>query len=192
MGTQSTEFTGAGNYTFNVPSGVSIVWVTMCGGGSGGAHTSGSAAAGGGGSGEIVIARPLAVTPGGTVTGSIGAGGAGATSGGTVGSAGGDTTCGPFTAKGSPAMPVPGNGSAGGGMNAPAANTVGDTSGTLPVQNGSHRVNGGEPKRSRRRVDDFRPRRPRRRQRRNRWRCGDERVGRGRRRQRPKCVLARR
>ena len=85
-------FTASG--TFNVPAGVSRVWVSAWGGG-GSAGNDGVAARGGGGQGGSGIIRALcAVTPSGTVTVTIGAGGAAQTNSGTPGNAGAPTTFG--------------------------------------------------------------------------------------------------
>jgi len=67
-----TSFTTVGNFTFNVPSDVGEVQVlAVAGGGSGG-----NIGAGGGGGG-VVYATAYPVTPGGTVSGTVGDGGPG-------------------------------------------------------------------------------------------------------------------
>lgn len=83
----------ASSCIFNVPSNVSVIFVTaIAGGGGGGGGCNGDSASasrggGGGGScGETLADYPLAVTPSGTVPVTIGAGGAG----GAVGSSGND------------------------------------------------------------------------------------------------------
>ena len=64
---QSLEFLTSG--TFNVPTGVTMVWVTMVGAGGGGCAIVGTTtSAGGGGSGELVQGLAVNVTSGGTVT----------------------------------------------------------------------------------------------------------------------------
>lgn len=67
------------NGTFDVPLGITKVYLTMIGGGGGGAGslTGGSSSGGGGGAGAYKINHPFAVTPGGTYTVTVGAGGAG-------------------------------------------------------------------------------------------------------------------
>jgi hypothetical protein len=78
----SQEFTANG--TFNVPVGVTAVWLTMIGGGGGGASDWPpnspflSNGGGGGGAAEFCRSRLIAVPSGGTVPITIGAGGAGA------------------------------------------------------------------------------------------------------------------
>ena len=76
-------FTASG--TFTVPAGVSKVKVTLVGGGGGGGNGSGTngnrGSGGGGGGGAIKVITGL--TPGGTVSVTVGAGGASATAGGT-------------------------------------------------------------------------------------------------------------
>ncbi len=84
------EFTSSG--TFNVPSTVSSVWVTMIGGGGGGSALAGAAnGGGGGGSGEYRESVPVFCTASGTITVTIGAAGAGTTGAGN-GTAGGTTS----------------------------------------------------------------------------------------------------
>ena len=94
------EFTAVGAFTFNVPVGVTSVWVTMIGaGGAGGGQTSNPTfGGGGGGAGELVQELPMIVTSGGTVSGSIGAGGTGVS--GATGNPGGTTSFGLFNALG--------------------------------------------------------------------------------------------
>jgi hypothetical protein len=74
---KSQVFTTAGANSFIVPANVSKVWVTMVGGGGSGAggHASGGGG-GGGGAGSALIGFPLAVTPGSTLTCTVGAKGA--------------------------------------------------------------------------------------------------------------------
>ena len=97
------SFTSSG--TFSVPSGVSAVDVlVVAGGGAGGGDAGGAGGAGG------LIYRPgFTVTPGGTVTVTVGDGG-GNTPGGVVGQSGSDSVFGTLTAKGGG-----GGGGAGGG-----------------------------------------------------------------------------
>ena len=71
---RSQEFLSSGTYV--VPSTVTTVWVTMCGGGGGGNGI------GGGAGGAFCIKRPVSVTPGSRVTVTIGAGGTSGSSGG--------------------------------------------------------------------------------------------------------------
>lgn len=69
---QSFETSG----TFSVPSNVSLVYVSGCGGGgSGGVSAISNQCSGGGGAGASCFRRPVAVTAGATVTVTIGAGG---------------------------------------------------------------------------------------------------------------------
>jgi hypothetical protein len=62
-------FTSSG--TFTVPSGVTTVYVTGCGGGGGGLDSWGS----GGGAGAWCMKVPVTVTPGGTISVTVGSGG---------------------------------------------------------------------------------------------------------------------
>lgn len=88
-------FTSSG--TFTVPTGVTEIFVTACGGGGGGAgggYTSSSQGwGGGGGASSILRTRSLTVTPGASVTVTIGAAGGGGGFHGNGGS-GGTTTVG--------------------------------------------------------------------------------------------------
>lgn len=99
MGRQA--FTTAGAFTFNVPAGVALVYVTLVAGGGGGQGGGGDVTAGlGGGCGEYGLRVPYAVTPSGTVSGSVGAAGAGRVGKLTGGSDGGNTTFGTLTVLG--------------------------------------------------------------------------------------------
>ena len=104
-------FTSSG--TFNVPAGITKVYVTMIGGGGGGSTNS---PGGGGGSGKYLINYPVTVTGGGSETVTIGAGGA-------VGSDGGDTSFGTVTAEGGKAGATT-NGGAGGGSTPSSGRTA--------------------------------------------------------------------
>ena len=82
-------FTSSG--TFTIPTGKTVVKVTVvgAGGGSGGGGSTG--ASGGGGGGATAITYLTSLTPGNTITVTVGTGGAGGTSGG-AGSAGGSSS----------------------------------------------------------------------------------------------------
>lgn len=100
---QSRVFTISG--TFNVPANVSAVWITGCGaGGGGGGYVAGtgSPSHGGGGAGEFTLMRLIPVTPGGTLSISVGNGGLGA-SGNNAIPAAGATQYGGFTLNGAKA-----------------------------------------------------------------------------------------
>ena len=85
-------FTTSG--TFTVPTGVTSVYVTMCGGGGGGGGGDGGSWVGaGGGGGGSYVNKQLTVTPGTGYTITIGAGGAGGARNAN-GSAGGSTSFG--------------------------------------------------------------------------------------------------
>lgn len=64
------SFTTVGNFTWSVPSGVSEAQVLVVAGGGSGGHI-----AAGGGGGGVVFSSAYPVTPGGTVSGSVGDGG---------------------------------------------------------------------------------------------------------------------
>lgn len=107
-------FTASG--TFNVPAGVSVVFVTGTGAGCGGM---GAGGCGGGGSGSYCVRYPVPVTPGGTLSITIGAAGAPGAVGNTGrAQPGGDTIVGILTLRGAPGWLTGGsvlNGSQGGG-----------------------------------------------------------------------------
>jgi hypothetical protein len=98
----SESFTSSG--TFSVPSGTTAVDVLVIAGGGGGgcaAPGGGARRAGGGGGGGLVFVPGFPVTPGGTVSVTVGCGGAGATGkGGQNGTPGQDSTFGTLIAKG--------------------------------------------------------------------------------------------
>jgi hypothetical protein len=89
-----TAFTANGSATFNVPTGITAVEVLVVGGGGGGGGRSG----GGGGAGGLVYAPAYPVTPGGTVSLSVGAGGNGGIE--AAGQQGSNSTFGVITAFG--------------------------------------------------------------------------------------------
>lgn len=74
-------FTSSG--TFTIPASVTKVKVTVVGGGGGGRSATNSTGQGGGGAGGAAIEVITGLTPGGTVTVTVGAGGAANTDGGT-------------------------------------------------------------------------------------------------------------
>lgn len=113
------QLTGSGNWT--VPVGITCVEALMIpGGGGGGGIATGAAATGTSGSVGIILRVRLAVTPGDLIPYSCGAGGPGGPAGNNNGTAGGDTTFGPFTAKGGPG----GVGSASGNAASPVTTAV--------------------------------------------------------------------
>lgn len=82
-------FTSSG--TFTVPTGVTQIWVSLCGGGGDG-QNQGANESGGGGAGGMYI--PRTVTAGTAITVTIGAGGSGTFGGGAHGVDGNDTSFG--------------------------------------------------------------------------------------------------
>ena len=67
------EFTTPGAFSFTVPAGVTIVSITACGGGGAGGNTySGEGFYNGGGGGAAIFGEKHLVTPGQTITGTIG------------------------------------------------------------------------------------------------------------------------
>jgi hypothetical protein len=80
------QFVG-GIQSFTIPANVTTIYITACAGGGSGASNDG----GGAGGGEFIINMPFTVTPGSTVTVSVGAGGA-ATAATTAGFIGNNTS----------------------------------------------------------------------------------------------------
>jgi hypothetical protein len=72
-----TSYTSTGSFTFSVPTGVASVDVLAVAGGGGGGSpwTTNYNGSGGGGAGGLLYRPAFPVTPGGSVTGSVGAGG---------------------------------------------------------------------------------------------------------------------
>lgn len=82
--------------TFTVPQGVSQVEVEVWGGGAGSFASTASVASGGGSGGGFARKRVTGLTPGQIIPVTIGAGGAGGTTGGAVATAGGTSSFGTF------------------------------------------------------------------------------------------------
>ncbi len=142
---QAQEFTSSG--TFNVPTGVSLVRLTMIGAGGGGSSRNLAAGGGGGGgSGELVVDFPVPVTAGAAITVTIGALGAGAVgAGGAVaGSDGGNTSFGSWTVLGGKGGNTVGSGGVGGGSNGGAAGATGNPAGVgaLGTSESTHHYGG--------------------------------------------------
>jgi hypothetical protein len=85
IGGRTARYAGTGTYTLVVPAGVGSMLVSACAPGAGG----GGAVGGGGGGGDGVLKYPVSVTPGHTLTITIGAPGAGGGAGSAGGNAGG-------------------------------------------------------------------------------------------------------
>lgn len=131
---QAQVFTANG--TFNVPTGVSLVWVTACAGGGGGGDGAAGRGGGGGGSGEFIYRNSTNVTSGGTLAITIGAGGLN-------NSNGGDTTSGVILqgGRGGIAGSDTGVGGAGGGGGGGAGGTSGASGGVGSV--GAYEIHRG-------------------------------------------------
>mgnify|MGYP003115050071 FL=1 len=135
---QYQSFTSSG--TFSVPSGVSSIDVLVVAGGGGG----GSQHGGGGGAGGLIYRPGFTVTPGGTVSVTVGDGGAGdpgADGGSDLGTTGQDSTFGTLVAKGGgggAGWGNPGQGLAGGssGGAAGSSSICASTAATQPTQPG--------------------------------------------------------
>ena len=127
-----TSFTSSG--TFSVPSGLSSVDVLVVAGGAGGAKSNGNGG-GGGGAGGLIYRPGFAVTPGGTISVTVGDGGAATTDGSPQGS---DSVFGTLTAKGGGAGGQHGQAGNSGGSGGGAGRDSGQSggTGTQPTQSG--------------------------------------------------------
>jgi len=142
-----TSYTSTGSGTFSVPSGISAVDVlVVAGGGSGGAqHGSG------GGAGGLIYRPAFPVTPGGSISYTVGAGGDTGWPKTTPQMMGDDSTFGTLTAKGgghgsigddgNPGPSIngqPGGSGAGGGYAVPSANGAPGTQPQQPGDSGTY------------------------------------------------------
>jgi hypothetical protein len=113
-GARAELFTTTGTSTFTVPAGVTAVKVTVvAGGGGGGGPSAQSRAGGGGGGGGTAIEWVTGLTPGSTVTVTVGAGGT--ATAGANGGTGGTSSFGAFCSATGGAGGVGGNAFGGGG-----------------------------------------------------------------------------
>lgn len=130
VGGKGQVFTTSG--TFTVPTGVSAVKVTVVGGGGGGGGGNANMSVGvGGAGGGVAIKYLTGLTPGATVTVTIGA--AGTTGSGAAGGAGGTSSFGAYCSA---------TGGAGGGIGQYASNSVSDSNGGVG-SNGDINITGG-------------------------------------------------
>ena len=129
---QTQSFTSSG--TFSVPSGLSSVDVLVVAGGAGGAKSDGNGG-GGGGAGGLIFRPGFTVTPGGTISVTVGDGGAATTNGTPSGS---DSVFGTLTAKGGGAGGKHNNPGSPGGSGGGAGRDGPDSGGsaTQPTQPG--------------------------------------------------------
>lgn len=132
VASKSVVYTTPGANNFTVPPTVSVIWITKIGGGSGGAggHTTGGAGGGGAASGWV-IKWPVAVTPGSTVTCTVGAKSAGGAIGNDSVAGGATTFSGGLTAV--PDMQIAGTASQGGAVNGGSGASGGGMSGSTPA-----------------------------------------------------------
>lgn len=84
------KFTTSGSYSWTVPAGITVAKIIAWGAGGGGGFSATSGGSGGGGG--LYAEQAITVTPAGTVSGVVGAGGAAATGVGANGSNGGNST----------------------------------------------------------------------------------------------------
>lgn len=103
------SFTSTGSSTFSVPTGLTAVEVLVVAGGGGGGGATGFEVGGGGGAGGLIYSPATPVTPGGSVSVTVGSGGTGApnqstqppnTSGSIAPGKGSNSSFGPITATG--------------------------------------------------------------------------------------------
>jgi len=140
---QITTYT-SGSGSFSVPSGLTSVDVlVVAGGGSGAVGIPNNVSVGGGGAGGLIYRPGFTVTPGGSVSYSIGGGGPGTGgSPGDMGASGTDTTFGTLTAKGGGGgggwngQTGLAGGSGGGGSSAEGTPSISGGTGTQPSQPG--------------------------------------------------------
>jgi len=132
------SFTSSG--TFSVPSGTSAVDVLVVGGGGGGGWDFG----GGGGAGGLIYRPGFPVTPGGTVSVTVGDGGNQSPGSGQPGGTGSDSVFGTLTAKGGgggaaqSAAGISGGSGGGAGKNSPRTNHGDATQPTQPGDSGTY------------------------------------------------------
>lgn len=114
------RFTSSGTYT--VPEGVTTVWLTMCGGGGAGGvvyiYGSSCCYGAGGGGGSAILDEPVTVTPGESISITVGTGGT--TGAGGASSFGAYKTC------------------AGGGLGGTASTSIGGAAGGAGGQKGAN------------------------------------------------------
>ena len=121
-GSYTSYTSGSGTYT--VPAGVTSINYLVVAGGGGGAYSGGGGGAGG------MLYGAMAVTPGQTISYSVGAGGAGSTASGVAGTSGSSSSFGSITAAGGGGAGSDGNnGVAGGSGGGGGAGSGGFTSG---------------------------------------------------------------
>lgn len=140
--------TGSGNWT--VPTGVTMILLTMTGGGGGGGGSNAqNYSASGGGAGGTLYGIMYPVTPGATIAYVVGAGGAAIGAGvWTDGNDGAATTFGPFTAAGGlkglrANSSAPAGGAAGGNPTGEATLGVAGTAGAAGTSSPASGGNGG-------------------------------------------------
>lgn len=111
--------------TYTVPAGVSLVYAEVCAGGGGGGGASNNSAyyGGGGGGGSAFLSKIIAVTPGQSITVTVGAGGS-AGSAGADGGTGGTSAFGSLSAAGA-------TGGQGGGISSYRVGIPGKGSGSV-------------------------------------------------------------
>ena len=137
-----TAYTTAGTFTFTVPPAITSISAVCVGGGGGGGARDQSDEPGGGGGGGALAYRTFSVTPGETLTVTVGAGGGGGTGGGDGGGGGTTSITGGGTALVSAAGGGGGGGDSGGGGAGGSART-GDGGGNGGSGGGTNDGNNG-------------------------------------------------
>ena len=123
IGNRKAVFTSNGSWT--VPDFVTTIWVSgVAGGGGGGGASLGTSGGNGGGAGQSIIKQVLSVTPGDSLSISIGSGGANGGTGNTAGVNGGNTVLTDTTSSTTLITLAGGGGGAAGGAGSVSSNAA--------------------------------------------------------------------
>jgi hypothetical protein len=119
-----TSYTSTGSGTFTVPTGLTTLDVLVVAGGGGAGNNN----SGGGGAGGLIFRPAFPVTPGGSISYAVGAGGAGSPNGGPAAQTGQDSSFGTLLSKGGGRSGewTPGAGYPGGSGGGAPGNPVGE------------------------------------------------------------------
>ena len=133
---RAISWSAPGTYSWVVPSNVTQIWLSGCGAGGGGGNAntgSFNSGGGGGGAGAAVLRQQISVTPGASISITIGAAGAGSIYGGAAATGGGTSSFGSL-------LSLPGGGGAqnGTGYALTAGGTSGGAGGSVGQQGGAN------------------------------------------------------
>ena len=141
IGNRKAVFTANGAWT--VPSYISTIWVSGCGGGGGGGCGGGGVSGGnGGGAGQSVIKTPISVTGGHSLSISIGASGSAGAAGNNPGGSGGNTVLTDSTSSTTLLTLTGGPGGGAGGVDPTTGNAANAASGGYPAGGNGAIING--------------------------------------------------